>query len=390
MASSVAPAVTFFFFFFSLALCLGFSAAQQVPAMYVFGDSLVDVGNNNHLKVSFAKADFPHNGVDYPGGKPTGRFSNGKNAADFLGIFIKLDTNSLVIHKPCSYFLLIFLLAILPFISRPKISVATEKVGIPTSPPYLSMVSKAKSNKSTSSFVAGVSFASGGAGIFNGTDERYRQSLTLTQQVGYYSTVYESLVQQLGTGAAHDHLAKSLFAVVIGSNDILGYFKAGSKSKLPKEGTPQEFRLHGLGARKYVITGIVAVGCCPSQRKQNKTGACNEEANFWATKYNDGLKSMLQGLKSELKDINYSYLDIYSIFHDFIQNPATYGFTELKAACCGLGNLNADVPCIPISNFCSNRNDHLFWDLYHPTEKAAGIMVDTVYNGSNVKELIAA
>ncbi|KAK3025561.1 hypothetical protein RJ639_041039 [Escallonia herrerae] len=362
MASSVAPAVTFFFFF-SLVLCLGFSAAQQVPAMYVFGDSLVDVGNNNYLKVSLAKADFPHNGVDYPGGKPTGRFSNGKNAADFLA----------------------------------------EKVGIPTSPPYLSMVSKAKSKKSTASFVAGVSFASGGAGIFNGTDERYRQSLTLTQQVGYYSTVYESLVQQLGTSAAHDHLAKSVFAIVIGSNDILGYFKAGSKSNLPKEGTPQQFvdsmistlrqllkRLHGLGARKYVITGIAAVGCCPSQRKQNKTGNCNEEANFWATKYNEGLKSMLQGLKSELKDINYSYLDTYSIFHDFIQNPATYGFTELKAACCGLGNLNADVPCIPISTYCSNRNDHLFWDLYHPTEKAAGIMVDTVFNGSNVKELIAA
>ncbi|KAK3027927.1 hypothetical protein RJ639_039394, partial [Escallonia herrerae] len=157
MASSVAPAVTFFFFS-SLALCLGFSAAQQVPAMYVFGDSLVDVGNNNYLKVSLAKADFPHNGVDYPGGKPTGRFSNGKNAADFLGISIKLDTNSL-----CLCIVLSDLMTCL----------AAEKVGIPTSPPYLSMVSKAKSNKRTASFVAGVSFASGGAGIFNGTDERY-------------------------------------------------------------------------------------------------------------------------------------------------------------------------------------------------------------------------
>lgn len=60
-------------------------SAQMVPAVFVFGDSLVDVGNNNHLKISIAKANFPHNGVDFPGKKATGRFSNGKNAADFLG-----------------------------------------------------------------------------------------------------------------------------------------------------------------------------------------------------------------------------------------------------------------------------------------------------------------
>ncbi|KAJ0914460.1 putative triacylglycerol lipase [Helianthus annuus] len=60
---------------------------QSVPAIYIFGDSLVDVGNNNHLPLSLLKANFPHNGVDFPTGQATGRFSNGKNAADFLGMF---------------------------------------------------------------------------------------------------------------------------------------------------------------------------------------------------------------------------------------------------------------------------------------------------------------
>ncbi|KAF9598658.1 hypothetical protein IFM89_029908, partial [Coptis chinensis] len=31
------------------------------------------------------------------------------------------------------------------------------------------------------------------------------------------------------------------------------------------------------------------------------------------------------------------------------------GFVEVKAACCGLGNLNADVPCIPISAILSQK-----------------------------------
>lgn len=64
------------------------SSPSKVTGMYVFGDSLVDVGNNNYLKVSLAKANFPHNGVDFLTGKATGRFSNGKNAADFIGKFI--------------------------------------------------------------------------------------------------------------------------------------------------------------------------------------------------------------------------------------------------------------------------------------------------------------
>lgn len=71
---------------FILFCCFATAVSAVVPAIYVFGDSIADVGNNNYLELSVLKADFPHNGVDYPGGKATGRFSNGKNSADFLGM----------------------------------------------------------------------------------------------------------------------------------------------------------------------------------------------------------------------------------------------------------------------------------------------------------------
>lgn len=51
------------------------------------------------------------------------------------------------------------------------VCVAAEKLGLATSPPYLSLTSKA--NKNNASFMDGVSFASAGAGVFDGTDERY-------------------------------------------------------------------------------------------------------------------------------------------------------------------------------------------------------------------------
>jgi hypothetical protein len=74
-----------------------------------------------------------------------------------------------------------------------------------------------------------------------------------------------------------------------------------------------------------VIAGVGAIGCCPSQRNKNKTDECNEETNSLSVKYNEALTSMLQGLKSELKDINYSYINTYSVFQNFIQKPSTYG-----------------------------------------------------------------
>jgi hypothetical protein len=68
------------------ALCTAAEAAAKVPAIYVFGDSTADVGSNNYLPgTAVPRANFPHNGVDFPTGRPTGRFSNGYNGVDFLG-----------------------------------------------------------------------------------------------------------------------------------------------------------------------------------------------------------------------------------------------------------------------------------------------------------------
>lgn len=56
---------------------------EMVPAMFIFGDSLIDNGNNNNLP-SFAKANYFPYGIDFNGG-PTGRFSNGYTMVDGIG-----------------------------------------------------------------------------------------------------------------------------------------------------------------------------------------------------------------------------------------------------------------------------------------------------------------
>ncbi|KAL4554806.1 hypothetical protein LXL04_037412 [Taraxacum kok-saghyz] len=339
------------------------NAQAAAPAVYMFGDSLVDVGNNNFLPLSLAKADFPHNGVDFAAGKPTGRFSNGMNAADFIA----------------------------------------KKVGLPTSPPYLSLIGSATLP------ITGVSFASGGGGILNSTGEQFKQVISFAQQLEYFSLVRANakLVRQLGPAGADVHLSKTLFAIVIGSNDLFAYFTTGSAVSIKY--TPQQFvdlmvstykgllkMLYGLGARKVMVTGVGAIGCCPIQRKSNKTGGCNTGLNYWSTKYNDGLKLMLQDMQLQSSGLKYAYFDIYGAMTNLFLEPQTYGLTEIKKACCGLGNLYADAPCIPLSSYCLSRKSHVFWDLYHPTEAVSSIFSDILYSGSqqymvpmNVEQLLA-
>ncbi|CAN1339993.1 GDSL esterase/lipase At4g26790 [Linum perenne] len=55
----------------------------KIPALFVFGDSTVDPGNNNHIS-TILKSDFEPYCRDFEGGKPTGRFSNGRIATDFI------------------------------------------------------------------------------------------------------------------------------------------------------------------------------------------------------------------------------------------------------------------------------------------------------------------
>jgi len=68
-----------------VALLLGLLArpSECARAFFVFGDSLVDNGNNNYLMTT-ARADSPPYGIDFPTHRATGRFSNGKNIPDII------------------------------------------------------------------------------------------------------------------------------------------------------------------------------------------------------------------------------------------------------------------------------------------------------------------
>ncbi|GAY56662.1 hypothetical protein CUMW_173600 [Citrus unshiu] len=78
--------------FFSLFVTLASVVPQaEARAFFVFGDSLVDNGNNDYLATTARADSYPY-GIDYPTHRPTGRFSNGLNIPDLISEQIGMES----------------------------------------------------------------------------------------------------------------------------------------------------------------------------------------------------------------------------------------------------------------------------------------------------------
>lgn len=134
--------------------------APQVPCFFIFGDSLVDNGNNNDL-VTQAKVNYLPYGIDFPLG-PTGRFTNGRNTADILGSYFALS----YVRVTCSSDNL-YLLSIIFFLQNllSELPFAAKLLGFENYiPPFATAQGR--------DFVNGVNYGSGSAGIRSETGQQ--------------------------------------------------------------------------------------------------------------------------------------------------------------------------------------------------------------------------
>ncbi|KAI3718244.1 hypothetical protein L6452_19106 [Arctium lappa] len=315
-----------------------------VPAIFIFGDSTADVGTNSFLPNTKIRANFPHNGIDFPNSRPTGRFSNGLNSADFL----------------------------------------SKLMGQKRSPqPYLFLL-KAGLKKQ---MFRGVNFASGASGLLDQTGKQLNV-VSLSEQIKQFETVRSNLTLVKGRGVAKNIISKSVFAVSVGSNDIFGYFESQSTVDpvvfIGSLMTAYECHiesLYNLGARKFGIIGVPPIGCCPSQRIHNNTGGCLEIENTFAQIFHSSLDTLLRKLACKLSGMKYALGNSYEMTINVINHPQLFNFAYVDRACCGEGWLNAEKPCTRKAKLCSNRNEYLFWDLFHPTQFASELAAKTLYNG---------
>ncbi|XP_038699407.1 GDSL esterase/lipase At2g23540-like [Tripterygium wilfordii] len=139
--------------------------------------------------------------------------------------------------------------------------------------------------------------------------------------------------------------------------------------------------LYNLGARKFGIISMPPLGCCPYVRDRNN-GKCLELANEFAKSFFIQMKTLLELLSKQLPGMTYSLGNSYKMTVNIIQNPLIFGIKETRKACCGNGTFNGLTQCDQTTNLCAERQDHLFWDWFHPTQAVSRLAALTLYGGS--------
>ncbi|KAH9625462.1 hypothetical protein KSS87_008125 [Heliosperma pusillum] len=306
-----------------------------VPAIFGFGDSIIDPGNNNNIN-TIIKCNFPPYGQDFMGGTPTGRFSNGRIPTDFLAEMLAIK----------------------------------ERVGAYLDPSI-----------TPQDLLTGVSFASGGAG-YDPLTSTLASVVSLPQQLEYLREYKARIREMVGEERTEYIMKNSLFIVVAGSDDIANtYFVIPSRrimfdvdayaSFIANSASSFVQELYEVGARRIGVFGAPPIGCVPSQR--TLAGGffrnCAENYNNVAQVFNSKLAMKLDSLSNNgLYDANVIYIDIYTPLLDLIQHPLNYGLEEVRRGCCGTGIIEVSVLCNQFDPVCSDDTKYLFWDSYHPTQ----------------------
>ncbi|XP_016470566.1 GDSL esterase/lipase At5g45950-like isoform X1 [Nicotiana tabacum] len=323
------------------------AAKNNVSCILVFGDSSVDPGNNNHLS-TLNKANYLPYGLDLSNSQPTGRFSNGKLATDFIA----------------------------------------EALG------YVNMTRGFLDPQiNNMDMLHGISFASAGSG-YDDLTANLSNAMSLAKQREYLRHYEIQLRQMVGAEKASEVMKNALYILSMGTNDFLqNYFVEVVRSKQYSVEQYQNFLIHsmfthvkdlihGVGARRLAVVGVPPLGCEPLIRTiRDDETKCDDDLNKVAFSFNLKLKRELQTLK-RLFGIKASFIDIYSIIQEAVQNPHKFGFEETRNGCCGTGTTEYGETCKGLST-CADRTKFVFWDAVHPSEKMHKIMADEALKAIN-------
>ncbi|XP_010524958.1 PREDICTED: GDSL esterase/lipase At5g18430 [Tarenaya hassleriana] len=343
--------VTRMFLAFLVLVSMMFGRVTEARAFFVFGDSLVDSGNNNYL-VTTARADSPPYGIDFPTRRPTGRFSNGLNLPDLI----------------------------------------SQEMGNEEPPlPYLSPELRGRR------LLNGANFASAGIGILNDTGFQFLNIIRMYEQLDNFEEYQTRVGRLIGQTQTRRLVSQSLVLITVGGNDFVNnYFLVPYSARSRQFALPDYvklliseykkilWRLYSLGVCRVLVTGTGPLGCAPAElaNSGSRDGECSATLQRAASLYNPQLVRMLNGLNTKIGRNVFIAANTHQMQMDFLSNPQAYGFVTSKVACCGQGPYNGMGLCTFVSNLCRNRDLNVFWDAFHPSEKANRIIVRQIFTGS--------
>ncbi|EXB65605.1 GDSL esterase/lipase 6 [Morus notabilis] len=324
------------------------STSNLERAIFSFGDSILDAGNNHFNKNCTAQADFPPYGSSFFH-RPTGRFTNGRTVSDFISQFIGIDVQK-------------------PFLEA-QIAV---------------------SNGSWKAYPSnGINFASAGSGVLQATNK----------DLGI--TPIQVQVQQFKTLVEQNHIAqtlvkKSIFFLESGSNDVFNYFLPFDTPTLSPDTYVQAMlvevgrfvdEIYKLGGRRIAVFSLGPVGCVPARALLGApTNRCFGKMNKMVKHYNKGLESLVKDIPVKYPGMVGVYGAVYDVVQRFRAIPTRYGFTDVSTACCGDGTLGGELQCGKEGyKICAKPNEFLFWDYFHPTEHTYKLISKALWAGNTAR-----
>ncbi|KAG8385486.1 hypothetical protein BUALT_Bualt03G0050400 [Buddleja alternifolia] len=313
------------------------ASKHNMTCILVFGDSSTDPGNNNKLSTSM-KSNFLPYGEDFFNGRPSGRFSNGRLATDFIAEAFGY-TNLIKAFLD-------------PAITR-------------------------------NDLLHGVSFASAASGYDEYT-ANLSNVLSISKQLDYFRHYKIRLRNLVGRKESEEIIENAIFVLSMGSNDLLvNYYGKPTRSKQYNLEQYQNYliscmqtaikKMHSLGARKLVVVGVPPFGCLPIVRTLKHDVLCDVELNKVAFMFNLKIQRGLKTLNEP--SFRSIYADIYDITLNVVEHPLKYGFIEPLKGCCGSGTYEYGVTCKNLTT-CADRTKYVFWDAFHFTEKMYKIIAD--------------
>ncbi|CAA7018496.1 unnamed protein product [Microthlaspi erraticum] len=347
------------FFFYIIIISIGSikcrdsnNLVTKQSALFVFGDSVFDAGNNNYIATlpSFRSNYWPYGQTTFK--FPTGRVSNGRLIPDFIA----------------------------------------EYAWLPLIPPNL------QPSNGYNQLTYGVNFASAGAGALVGTFPG--MVIDLRTQLNNFKKVEKMLKSKLGEAEGKKIISRAVYLFSFGGNDYQFPFVTNSSifQFISKEKyvdfvvgnvTDVIKEVYKIGGRKFGILNMGAFDCAPASLigDRIKIGSCFKPVTELISLHNNKLLNSLRRLEHELFGFKYALHDFQTSLSERINNPSKYGFKEVKKACCGSGPLRGINTCggrMGLSQsyeLCENVTDYFFFDPFHLTEKVHQQIAELIWSG---------
>ncbi|KAK9726722.1 hypothetical protein RND81_05G233000 [Saponaria officinalis] len=310
-------------------------------AIYQFGDSLSDTGNDIILHGGCDKS--PYGDTYFK--RATGRCSDGLLMVDYFA----------------------------------------QAFNVPLLNPYLDQ---------SADFSRGANFAVAGAPAMA------TSNISLSSQIDWF----KSLLSKSCSNQADckQKLGNSLFIVgEIGGNDYNGPAFGGTNPGSLRSLVPQVIQaiisgvkqLIDLGASRIVVPGNFPAGCLTIYLVKYETSdknaydefGCLKDWNDLASYHNGALQEALKTLEQQHSDVKIAFVDYFPAFQNIYLNAASLGFDKdgIHKACCGAGdneyNWDQNKYCAnPGVGSCPDPNVRMVWDGVHLTQHAYQIIADQV------------